>query len=117
LLRSPDAKRRLASLHAGRGFNSPLHRHSTSDENNAFDLIKEEIAIMKKLHHPNIVTLIEVLDDPTEDSLYMVMEMCRKGVVMHVGLDSTADPYGEEQCRTWFRDLILGIEYCRSLTL
>lgn len=66
---------------------------------------------MKKLNHPNIVSLIEVLDDPDEDSLYMVMEMCKKGVVMHVGLDQTADPYSEEQCRFWFRDMLLGLEY------
>lgn len=70
---------------------------------------------MKKLNHPNVVALIEVLDDPTEDSLYMVMEMCKKGVVMKVGLEETADPYDEEQCRIWFRDLILGIEYCMYL--
>ena len=114
LLRSPNAKRRLAHLHAGIGFNSPLHRHSSDDENNSFDLIKEEIAIMKKLHHPNIVSLVEVLDDPTEDSLYMVMEMCKRGVVMKVGLEETADPYDEEQCRLWFRDLVLGIEYCKA---
>jgi len=66
---------------------------------------------MKKLHHPNLVALIEVLDDPGEDSLYMVMEMCHKGVVMEVGLEERADPYEEEQCRHWFRDMILGIEY------
>jgi serine/threonine protein kinase len=74
-------------------------------------LIKEEIAIMKKLNHPNLVSLIEVLDDPEEDSLYMVMEMCKKGVVMQVGLEERADPYAEEQCRCWFRDMILGLEY------
>lgn len=68
---------------------------------------------MKKLNHPNLVSLIEVLDDPEEDSLYMVMEMCKKGVVMRVGLEDRADPYDEEQCRCWFRDMILGIEYCR----
>jgi serine/threonine protein kinase len=67
---------------------------------------------MKKLDHPNLVGLIEVLDDPEEDSLYMVMEMCKKGVVMKVGLDDSADPYPEETCRHWFRDLILGVEYC-----
>ena len=77
------------------------------------DLIKEEIAIMKKLNHPNLVSLIEVLDDPEEDSLYMVMEMCKKGVVMQVGLEQRADPYDDEKCRCWFRDMILGIEYCR----
>lgn len=69
---------------------------------------------MKKLNHPNLVSLIEVLDDPEEDSLYMVLEMCKKGVVMKVGLDETAKPYSEEECRCWFRDLILGIEYLHA---
>ena len=62
---------------------------------------------MKKLNHNNVVSLIEVLDDPEEDSLYMVLEMCKKGVVMKVGLDENADPYSEETCRCWFRDMIL----------
>jgi len=69
---------------------------------------------MKKLNHPNLVQLIEVLDDPEDDSLYMVLEMCKKGVVMQVGLGEPATPYDEEQCRYWFRDLILGIEYRES---
>lgn len=81
---------------------------------NSIDLIKEEIAIMKKLNHPNIVSLIEVLDDPSEDSLYMVMEYCKKGVVMNVSLGQRADPYPENTCRYWFRDLILGIEYLHA---
>ena len=82
--------------------------------NSSLELIKEEIAIMKKLNHNNLVNLIEVLDDPEEDSLYMVLEMCKKGVVMKVGLEETADPYDDETCRCWFRDMILGIEYCKS---
>ena len=80
----------------------------------ALFLIREEVAIMKKLNHPNLVQLIEVLDDPEDDTLYMVMEMCKKGVVMKVGLGESANPYDEEQCRYWFRDLILGIEYRES---
>ncbi|KAM7207379.1 Protein kinase-like domain containing protein [Naviculisporaceae sp. PSN 640] len=80
----------------------------------ALFLIREEIAIMKKLNHPNLVRLIEVLDDPEEDSLYMVLEMCKKGVVMNVGLNETATPKSKEECRYWFRDLILGIEYLHS---
>lgn len=69
---------------------------------------------MKKLNHGNLVSLIEVLDDPNEDSLYMVLEMCKKGVVMKVGMDEKADPYDDESCRCWFRDLILGIEYLHA---
>ncbi|KAL4996235.1 kinase-like domain-containing protein [Aspergillus recurvatus] len=100
------------------GLNSPLHRQGSGfgDEEmkNALYLIREEIAIMKKLHHNNLVSLIEVLDDPTQDSLYMVMEMCKKGVVMKVALEERADPYDDERCRCWFRDLILGIEYLHA---
>ncbi|RDW70165.1 calcium protein kinase BcCMK3 [Coleophoma crateriformis] len=120
ILRRPHGAKRPGHLAAGSGFNSPLHRHSASDiqngegAGNPLYLIKEEIAIMKKLNHPNLVSLIEVLDDPDEDSLYMVLEMCKKGVVMKVGLDERADPYDAESCRCWFRDLILGIEYLHA---
>ncbi len=31
---------------------------------NAFDLIKVEIAVWKKVTHPNCLALIEVIDDP-----------------------------------------------------
>jgi [calcium/calmodulin-dependent protein kinase] kinase len=85
----------------------------SSEKKDALFLIREEIAIMKKLNHPNLVQLIEVLDDPEEDSLYMVMEMCKRGVVMKVGLDEHAEPFEEEKCRFWFRDLVLAIEYCK----
>ncbi|EDL19664.1 calcium/calmodulin-dependent protein kinase kinase 2, beta, isoform CRA_b [Mus musculus] len=34
--------------------------------------VYQEIAILKKLDHPNVVKLVEVLDDPNEDHLYMV---------------------------------------------
>ncbi|KAF6813368.1 CAMKK/META protein kinase [Colletotrichum musicola] len=100
--------------------NAPLSPHfgdfgqeakSSGTAADALFFIREEIAIMKKLNHPNLVQLIEVLDDPEEDSLYMVLEMCKKGVVMKVGLNEKATPYGEDSCRYWFRDLILGIEY------
>jgi calcium/calmodulin-dependent protein kinase kinase 2 len=100
-----------------RRFGSPFLRQGFSPApsvNNAFDLIRQEIAIMKKLDHPNVVQLIEVLDDPTDDILYMVLEMCKKGVVMHVGLEERADPYDDERCRVWFRDMILGIEYRKT---
>lgn len=85
-----------------------------SEKNDALFYIREEIAIMKKLNHPNLAQLIEVLDDPDEDSLYIVMEMCKKGVIMKVGLGEQATPYPDEECRFWFRDLILGIEYRKS---
>ncbi|KAI1412912.1 Pkinase-domain-containing protein [Hypoxylon sp. FL1857] len=91
-----------------------LSHHEIAESKDALYLIREEIAIMKKLNHPNLVQLIEVLDDPENDSLYMVLEMCKKGVIMKVGLEEQADPYDDERCRLWFRDLILGIEYLHA---
>lgn len=117
ILRRPHGGR-ARHLSAG-SFNLPLSRHSASDihkiaeQGNPLYLIREEIAIMKKLDHPNLVSLIEVLDDPEEDSLYMVLEMCKKGVIMRVGLGERAEPYDVESCRCWFRDMIFGIEYCK----
>ncbi|KAF6223509.1 hypothetical protein HO133_000352 [Letharia lupina] len=121
ILRRPHGgPRRTGHLAAGVGFNSPMHRNSSSNitdqegDGNSLFLIKEEIAVMKKLNHDNLVSLIEVLDDPNEDSLYMVLEMCKKGVIMKVGMEEQADPYDDESCRCWFRDLILGIEYLHA---
>ena len=42
---------------------------------NPLDRVYREIAILKKLHHPNIVKLFEVLDDPVEDHLYLGEEV------------------------------------------
>ncbi|XP_064022797.1 calcium/calmodulin-dependent protein kinase kinase 1 isoform X2 [Pogoniulus pusillus] len=72
------------------------------------DRVYQEIAILKKLDHVNIVKLIEVLDDPAEDNLYLVFDLLRKGPVMEVPCEQ---PFGEEQARLYFRDIVLGIEY------
>jgi [calcium/calmodulin-dependent protein kinase] kinase len=119
ILRRPHGPRVRGHSLAG-SINVPLSRHPVSDiqndeeQGNPLYLIREEIAIMKKLDHPNLVSLIEVLDDPEEDSLYMVLEMCKKGVIMKVGLNERAEPYDVESCRYWFRDMVLGIEYCMT---
>lgn len=42
-------------------------------------LVRGEIAIMKKLNHENVVKLIEVLDDPKGDGLYMGIHTWRSG--------------------------------------
>ncbi|XP_077731676.1 calcium/calmodulin-dependent protein kinase kinase 2 isoform X5 [Canis aureus] len=70
--------------------------------------VYQEIAILKKLDHPNVVKLVEVLDDPNEDHLYMVFELVNQGPVMEV---PTLKPLSEDQARFYFQDLIKGIEY------
>uniref|UniRef100_A0A672LRU4 calcium/calmodulin-dependent protein kinase n=1 Tax=Sinocyclocheilus grahami TaxID=75366 RepID=A0A672LRU4_SINGR len=62
------------------------------------DRVYQEIAILKKLDHLNVVNLVEVLDDPAEDN-FPVMEI------------PTDSPLSEEMAHFYFRDVILGIEY------
>ncbi|KAF1425088.1 Calcium/calmodulin-dependent protein kinase kinase 2, partial [Spheniscus magellanicus] len=74
--------------------------------------VYQEIAILKKLDHPNVVKLVEVLDDPSEDHLYMGNCPLPCGAhrvpVMEI---PTLKPLSEDQARFYFQDLIKGIEY------
>ncbi|XP_065201569.1 calcium/calmodulin-dependent protein kinase kinase 1 [Planococcus citri] len=75
---------------------------------NPLDKVYREIAVLKKLDHPNVVKLIEVLDDPDEDHLYLVFELLERGEVMQI---PTAEPLSEDQAWHYFRDVVLGLEY------
>lgn len=44
--------------------------------------VEQEISIMKELVHPNLVCLLEVVDDDDDDQLYMFMEYAEVGPVM-----------------------------------
>ena len=53
---------------------------------NPLEKVYHEIAIMKKLDHPNVVKLVEVVDDPEEDNLYMGMfesKQCRYSIILY----------------------------------
>ncbi|XP_046449969.1 calcium/calmodulin-dependent protein kinase kinase 1-like [Daphnia pulex] len=81
---------------------------STGTITHPLDRVHREIAVLKKLNHPNVVKLVEVLDDPAQDNLYLVFELLELGPVVEVPNDN---PMEEEQARVRFRDLLLGIEY------
>lgn len=72
------------------------------------DKVYREIALLKKLDHPNVVKLVEVLDDPDEDNLYLVFELVPRGEVLQIPTDR---PLDEDTARTYFRDVVMGIEY------
>ncbi|XP_068249427.1 calcium/calmodulin-dependent protein kinase kinase 1-like isoform X2 [Palaemon carinicauda] len=75
---------------------------------NPLDRVHREIAILKKLNHPNVVKLVEVLNDPDEDNFYMAFELLEKGEVLEIPTDS---PLSEDQAWVYFRDVVLGLEY------
>ncbi|EDR08829.1 uncharacterized protein LACBIDRAFT_162730, partial [Laccaria bicolor S238N-H82] len=72
--------------------------------------IRKEIAIMRKCRHPNLVRLLEVIDDPRQEKIYIVMEYIPGGPVEWT--DSNQEPILTlRQIRCIMRDVILGLEY------
>ncbi|KAH3679355.1 hypothetical protein WICMUC_001036 [Wickerhamomyces mucosus] len=72
--------------------------------------IKKEIAIMKKLNHPNIVQLKEVLDDLNSRKIYLILEYLEKGEIKWQ--KSLNNPFMTlPQAIKAFRDVLLGLEY------
>ena len=49
---------------------------------NALQDVSREIAIMKKLSHPNIIRLYEVIDDEEGDKLYMILDLAPNGELL-----------------------------------
>jgi serine/threonine protein kinase len=47
----------------------------------------------------------------------MVFELCEKGAVIEMNMDSAATPLPIEKCRNYFQQLILGIEYLHELDI
>ena len=71
----------------------------------AYATVESEIAILKKLDHPNIVRLYETIDDPAHDKLYLITEFVKNGTLEQriVSKAKNAPILTEEQCRKYFR--------------
>lgn len=73
-----------------------------------------EIDILKQLAHLNIIRLYEVIDDPNDDKLYLVLEYAAKGQIMDFDMREkkfrpNADGrafYSEREVQSFARDLI-----------
>ncbi|SCZ98224.1 BZ3500_MvSof-1268-A1-R1_Chr3-2g06231 [Microbotryum saponariae] len=72
------------------------------------DLVRTEIAIMKKVKHPCIATIHEVLDVTSDDALLIVMELCAGGPIMRIEAGKKTDPMPLDEARRVFQQLVLG---------
>eukprot|EP00826_Nyctotherus_ovalis_P035673 TRINITY_DN3081_c0_g1_i15.p2 TRINITY_DN3081_c0_g1~~TRINITY_DN3081_c0_g1_i15.p2 ORF type:complete len:207 (-),score=62.21 TRINITY_DN3081_c0_g1_i15:352-972(-) len=90
-----------------------LKRLRVAKQTTAYKLLETEIAIMKKMNHPNIVQLYEVIDDPDYDKLFIIMEYISGGSLS--SLMKGVEPMPLEKCWKYFRDLVYGLEYCHEV--
>jgi [calcium/calmodulin-dependent protein kinase] kinase len=75
------------------------------------------MAIMKKLDHPFILKLFEIIDDPNEKKLYLITEFVKNGnLVKRINnnpeLFYTNSDY--RPMRKYFRQLIQALDYCHN---
>ena len=68
---------------SGQGGNSSTGRRKAraflQNFTTALDDVYKEIEIMKKLNHPNIIKLYEIIDDPNSEKLYLIMPVADYG--------------------------------------
>ncbi|KAL9645853.1 hypothetical protein ABK040_003585 [Willaertia magna] len=87
-------------------------------QNTQINKIKHEIAILKKLDHPNIVKLLEVIDDPTDDKIFLVFEYIDGGELLGLSDDGVVIVnyyvHDEGTARFYFRQLLNGLEYLHN---
>jgi serine/threonine protein kinase len=91
-----------------------LKRRKVGMKGNALLDVMREIAIMKKMHHPNVVTLFEVINDEQNDKLYLVLEYCEGGSLAHGESTATMDALPERRVWEIARDVLCGLDYLHS---
>ncbi|KAL6043927.1 Serine/threonine-protein kinase stk11 [Balamuthia mandrillaris] len=73
--------------------------------------VKQEIAIMKTLKHPNVVAFIESFSNEEKGKLYIVLEHVGGGTLQDLLNRVSPSRLSLKQARSFFLDLINGLEY------
>ncbi|NWI15794.1 DCLK2 kinase, partial [Crypturellus soui] len=76
-------------------------------------LIENEVSILRRVKHPNIIMLIEEMDTPTE--LYLVMELVKGGDLFDAITSSTK--YTERDGSAMVYNLASALKYLHSLNI
>ncbi|KIY66873.1 kinase-like protein [Cylindrobasidium torrendii FP15055 ss-10] len=89
-----------------------LRRNHHNDPPSSQQSIDREIAILRACRHPCHVQLLEVIDDPQRDTVYIALEHLSGGPVQweHNGRPALT----LDQSRRVLRDVILGLEYLHT---
>jgi [calcium/calmodulin-dependent protein kinase] kinase len=86
-----------------------LRRKPRSGERDPLRVVRREVAILKKLNHPQLTYLHEVIEDPDRDVMFMVMEYVDGGPVL--GKRQHTRPISEACAVGWIRDVCRGLLY------
>ena len=80
-----------------------LMKKRTGKGKNAFDCVLEELKVLQRLQHPNIIWLHEIINDPKKDKIFLVTEWQSKG--------SLTSMMGKDM-RLYFIDMLKALHFC-----
>ena len=94
----------LCAVKIVRRFSKKLRLGRSGDPN---DMIKKEVAILKKARHPHVVSLLEVIDDDEWGKVYLALEYVERGeIVWRKPTDKDVALFEMERCE---RELAHGL--------
>ncbi|WBW75087.1 calcium/calmodulin-dependent (CaMKK) protein kinase kinase Ckk2/Ppk34 [Schizosaccharomyces osmophilus] len=76
-----------------------------------FCYIRNELNIVQSLNHPNIVKVVEVINNEYMDMLLVVLNYCPNGKLASVDHGISFSAFPEERCRFYFRQLVICVDY------
>ncbi|CAM9138878.1 unnamed protein product [Ectocarpus sp. 12 AP-2014] len=78
----------------------------------AMDQLRSELDLIRRLDHPNIVRLQEVFE--TEDSLFLVMDLCTGGDMMTRWERNRRLRYSEDEAALTVKKIVNAVRYCHK---
>eukprot|EP00752_Nemacystus_decipiens_P018346 g16458.t1 len=78
----------------------------------AMEQLRSEVDLIRRLDHPNIVRLQEVFE--TEDSLFLVMDLCTGGDMMSRWERNRRLRYSEDDAALTVKKIVNAVRYCHK---
>lgn len=75
--------------------------------------MKRELKILKRVRHPNVITVYDVIK--TRTRIYIFMDLAAASVSSH--LEATEEPASEQTARSWFGGISNAISYLHNIEI
>ena len=89
---------------------------------NAYDCVLDEMKVMQRLEHPNIIWLHEIIDDPKKESIFLVTEYHSNGSLGDQLIETNKDRLpqnyiglNKSKLRLYLIDILKALFYCHSV--
>ena len=81
--------------------------------------LSKEVLVLTKIDHPNVVKLIEVLDDESLTQQFLILEYVDGGPIMTLDCTgkSKEEPFTEQVTRAYFQQIVEGLCYLHDLNI